>query len=362
LKNLRKQQQEDLIVAYTPGVDASRYDGEVDWKKVYAAGYRFAVIRATVGDYYTDPMFLTNWTNAKKAGLRVSAYHVLVATNYADRQINRLFSVLNGRKADFPYVLDIERKDTSSKAVNAACIQDCVRELAKHDKRRPIFYTAQYYWKDYVTSSPDWGKYDLWVASYSSKPYLPSDWTRWKFWQYSESVKVPGMGSVSDVNYFNGSYDTFIKYCGSTTPTIDPTPTTSNLKAKVIVSVLNMRSGPSTSYKNIGKMVLGNTVNIIDIAGSDTWLQVGPGKWSACYYNGQKYMQTVPGNPFKVKIVVDQLNIRSGPGTNYGAVGQWKNGDTASVSGISGKDAWVEYDLGKWSAFTHGADSYMQLV
>ena len=38
----------------TPGIDVSRYQGEIDWKKVAAAGYKFAVIRATVGDYYTD--------------------------------------------------------------------------------------------------------------------------------------------------------------------------------------------------------------------------------------------------------------------------------------------------------------------
>ena len=346
-------------MTYTPGVDASRYDGEIDWKKVYAAGYRFAVIRATVGDYYTDPRFYTNWDGAKNAGMLVSAYHVIVATNYANTQINRLFSVLDKRKSDFPYIFDIERKDSTNKAVNASCIQDCVHELAKHDSRRPIFYTAQYYWKDNVASSPDWGKYDLWVASYSSKPYLPSDWTTWKFWQYSETGKVPGMGAQADVNNFNGSYADFVKYCG-TQPT--PAVSTTNLHAKVLVSVLNVRSGPSTSYKNVSKMVLGNTVNVINIAGSDTWVQHAAGKWSAAYFNGQQYLDIVPGNPFKAQSKVDQLNIRTGPGTNFAVVGKLKTGDTVNVSGIGGHDAWVEFDLGKWSAFTHGSDSYMQLV
>ena len=347
-------------MTYTPGVDASRYDNEIDWKQVYGAGYRFAVIRATVGDYYTDPRFYTNWDGAKNAGLLVSAYHVIVATNYASNQVNRLFSVLGTRKSDFPYIFDIERKDSTSKAVNAACIQDCVSELAKHDGRRPIFYTAQYFWKDYVASSPDWSKYDLWVASYSSKPYLPSDWTTWKFWQYSETGKVPGMGAAADINNFNGSYDDLVKYCG-TQPTPSTTSTT-NLNAKVAVSVLNTRSGPSTSYKLGTKMVLGNTVNVINIAGSDVWLQQAPGKWSAAYYNGQQYLEMVPNNPFKAQSKVDQLNIRSGPGTSYGSVGKMKTGDSFNVTGIDGKDAWIEFDLGKWAAFTHGTDHYMQLV
>ena len=83
-------------MGYTPGVDVSRYEGVVDWKKVAAAGYRFAIIRATLGRRsYTDPTFNTNWTGAKAAGLLVSAYHVVVATNYANKQIDRFFSALS---------------------------------------------------------------------------------------------------------------------------------------------------------------------------------------------------------------------------------------------------------------------------
>ena len=79
------------MASYTPGIDVSRYEGEIDWKQVAAAGYRFAVIRATVGNYYTDPRLYSNWAAAKEVGLLVSAYHVLVATNYADKQIDWLF-------------------------------------------------------------------------------------------------------------------------------------------------------------------------------------------------------------------------------------------------------------------------------
>jgi GH25 family lysozyme M1 (1,4-beta-N-acetylmuramidase)/uncharacterized protein YraI len=348
-------------VANTPGVDASRYDGEVDWKQVAAAGYRFAVLRATVGDYYTDPRFYTNWQAAKDAGILVSAYHVLVATNYANTQVGRFFLVLGNRKTDFPMIFDIERKDTTNKATYTACVQDCMREVATHDSRKPIIYTAQYFWKDYVNSSPDWGKHDLWVASYASKPSMPQDWTSWRFWQYSDKGKVPGMSGPADVNWFNGSYDDLVKYCGGVSPT--PTPTSaSNLNAKVMVTVLNQRSGPSTSYKNIGKLLMGNTVNIINISGSDTWIQFAPGKWSAGFYSGQQYLEMIPGNPFQVRSKVDQLNIRSGPGTSYGSVGQLKTGDVVNVTGIGGKDAWIQFDLGKWAEMTHGSEYYLQLV
>ena len=39
------------------GIDVSRWQGSINWTKVAAAGYRFVVIRATIGNDYTDPRF-----------------------------------------------------------------------------------------------------------------------------------------------------------------------------------------------------------------------------------------------------------------------------------------------------------------
>ena len=347
-------------MTYTPGVDASRYDNEVDWRKVYAAGYRFAVLRATVGDYYTDPRFYVNWTSAKEAGLLVSAYHVIVATKYADKQIAWFANTMGDRKTDFPIVFDIERKDIDSKKGNAANIRECISNLAKVDSRKPIIYTAKYYWQDYVEASTEWANYDLWVACYSSKPYLPNSWTSWKIWQYAETGKVPGMGAASDVNWFNGSYEDLVNYCGGTAPVVELP--TSNLNAQVVVNKLNIRSGPSTDYQKLGSMAKGTTVNVKNIDGTDTWIQFDSGKWAACKIGSQQYLNPVAGSPFKVRSMVDRLNIRSGPGTSYKSLGKLYTGDEVNVIGISGKDAWIQYDEGKWAAFTHGTQNYLQLA
>jgi hypothetical protein len=92
----------------TPGIDVSRWQGDIQWEKVASAGYRFAVIRATVGETYTDPRFDANWAGARDAGLLVSAYHVLKPEHPADSQVARLFETLGDRRADLPLVLDIE--------------------------------------------------------------------------------------------------------------------------------------------------------------------------------------------------------------------------------------------------------------
>ncbi len=40
-----------------------------------AAGLRFAYVKATEGGDWTDPRFEKNWREARRAGLRVGAYH-----------------------------------------------------------------------------------------------------------------------------------------------------------------------------------------------------------------------------------------------------------------------------------------------
>ena len=150
----------------TPGIDVSRWQGEINWKMVAAAGYRFAIVRATIGNYYTDPRFYVNWDGARAAGLLVSAYHVVIPDRPADSQIGRFFDVLGTSKADLPLVLDFESSHNCSPDEITACARDCLRIVAQRDERRPLVYTARWFWDAQVSDSSEWAGYDLWVASY----------------------------------------------------------------------------------------------------------------------------------------------------------------------------------------------------
>lgn len=196
-----------------PGIDVSRWQGEINWKSVATAGDRFAVIRASVGDQYTDPRFLINWNGAKDAGLLVSAYHVLKPTLSAESQMNHLRNTLGDRKSDLPLVLDIELHDGLAPADVTACIRECLKMVRRIDERKPIIYTAKWFWNNYVLPSSEWSQYDLWVANYDvSAPALPVGWNEWKFWQYSQEGKVPGIGAKTDLNWFAGTYDELLQY------------------------------------------------------------------------------------------------------------------------------------------------------
>jgi hypothetical protein len=61
-----------------------------------------------------------------------------------------------------------------------------------------------------------------------------------------------------------------------------------------------------------------------------------------------------PTTDFMMECIVDNLNIRTGPGTTYGVVGQFHRGDEAALMDIGGTNAWMQIKkgvyAGKWCA------------
>jgi lysozyme len=274
----------------TPGIDVSRWQGEIDWSRVAVAGYRFAVIRATVGNYYTDPRFYVNWEGARDAGLLISAYHVVAPERPAGSQIERFLDVLNGRSADFPLVLDVELSREMGPEGITACITECADLVEREDGRKPIIYTARWFWDNNVIDSLDWSNYDLWVANYGvDSPALPTGWDRWTLWQYSDHGQVPGIDTATDLNWFNGTYDDLLAYV-STESVGDEIPL-AGLQARVTAEKLNVRSGPGMNYGDIGDLHEGDVVNVVSLAGEDIWIQVEPGKWAPFRSRGKRFME-----------------------------------------------------------------------
>ena len=62
------------MALFQNGIDVSRYQGNINWGRVAAAGKQFAIVRVGSGNsggLYVDPYFLQNVNGAKAAGLRV---------------------------------------------------------------------------------------------------------------------------------------------------------------------------------------------------------------------------------------------------------------------------------------------------
>ncbi|MDO4745293.1 MAG: SH3 domain-containing protein [Bacillota bacterium] len=98
-------------------------------------------------------------------------------------------------------------------------------------------------------------------------------------------------------------------------------PTTYNVK--ITASSLNMRTGPSTSYKSKGTLKK-NTVCEIK-AEKNGWGQLtSNGYWVKLSYT--KKVETASSSEYKVKVKAKDLNMRTGPGTSYKRKGYIKPG------------------------------------
>ena len=59
------------------GIDVSRWQGQIDWAKVKAAGIKFAILKCGGSDagFYSDRTFEYNYNEAKRNGIAVGAYY-----------------------------------------------------------------------------------------------------------------------------------------------------------------------------------------------------------------------------------------------------------------------------------------------
>lgn len=70
------------------GIDVSKYQGSIDWKKVRADGITYAIIRVggsnNDGSYSIDPLFEFNYNEARKNDILVGVYWYTFSTKIKD--------------------------------------------------------------------------------------------------------------------------------------------------------------------------------------------------------------------------------------------------------------------------------------
>ncbi len=90
------------------GIDISAHNGYVDFNAVKRAGYSFAMIKATEGATHKDKAFLQNALAARRAGLRVGAYHFFRFDTPGYMQAINLLNSVRGMPLDMPVAIDVE--------------------------------------------------------------------------------------------------------------------------------------------------------------------------------------------------------------------------------------------------------------
>ncbi len=122
-----------------------------------------------------------------------------------------------------------------------------------------------------------------------------------------------------------------------------------------ITANLNARSGPGTNYRIIGGFSPGQTVRVTGLS-SNGWYQTPDGRWFASNYthSAQNYSTSSlgvggGGTPTNQVVTVtgSVVNVRNGPGTNYGLNGRpVYRGERLRV--VNSSNGWYQLPDGGW--------------
>jgi GH25 family lysozyme M1 (1,4-beta-N-acetylmuramidase) len=252
------------------GVDISRwqhpYGKLIDFTKMYSAGIRFAMIKASDTRDEADALalkyLLIDRPAAQAAGIYTGFYHYAVLPNTSDRaaiirdataQAQKVIwrvSAIGGLTArDLPYALDLENNCVRVGS-NGGCAAYASRSsvtlwaetfmeiLTEKLGRKPIFYSYPSFLEGAMNKSSALSKYPLWLAQYSINPFDPINqpglktagcyvhsWTssacqsQWIIWQYSScgiGMRYGVPSSRVDLNVFRGTAQSFIDLTSGT--------------------------------------------------------------------------------------------------------------------------------------------------
>ena len=247
------------------GADISRWqhpnDKPIDFAKMYGAGIRFVMIKASDARDDSDIpslKFLLNDRNAAQAaGIYTGFYHYAYLPNTADpalvirdakaqaqKVIWRLASIGGYNTRDLTYALDLENNCIQINK-SKVCTKYATRSnitlwaetwmamVAEKTGRKPFLYSYSGFLETAMNRSATLRNYPLWMAQYAINPADPiaepgrkisgcyvNSWSTsnctslWQIWQYTSCGIASKYGVPStrlDLNVFRGDTNSFLK-------------------------------------------------------------------------------------------------------------------------------------------------------
>lgn len=189
------------------GIDVSKWQGYIDWKKVKESGVKFAIIRDGYGKKspkQIDKYFRTNINGAKKYGIPCGVYHYSYANSKHDAVAEADFCLENIKpyKLEYPIVFDIE--ENRLKSLGRTKLTDICEAFCERIRSKGYYvsiYTYPDWIRNFLYSRRLFGKYDLWLARHENwQPgYICG------MWQYSSKESIKGIKGNTDcsISYFD---------------------------------------------------------------------------------------------------------------------------------------------------------------
>ena len=212
-------------------LDVSYAQQSINWNNVYAAGYKYAIIRIGHrgygdGNVYADDWYYTNLVNAKAAGIKIGAYFFSEAINESEAEYEANWTadriheweVNTGNKLDLPIFIDFEGDgDGGAKGgrveANIQWKQDGTNilikfcETVKNRGYAAGIYSGIYFLDSYADPTQLTNKvYCLWYPNYNANGLYDNKLLSYNYpvdmWQYTYQESVNGITGNVDASVF----------------------------------------------------------------------------------------------------------------------------------------------------------------
>ena len=195
------------------GIDVSRHSGIIDWEKIKSQKISFVYIKATEGEDYLDPNYVSNVTNAQKSNLLVGAYHFFRFNKPGTTQASNFLSHTGTLTGKLTPALDIEEwgnmPNIKTETQIRIEISNFLLAVQKASGCRMIIYTNINTYNKYIK-----GQFldnPIWICSFNKNRIIPDN-RKWLFWQHAHNGKLEGIKGLVDLNTFNGDVLKWNKY------------------------------------------------------------------------------------------------------------------------------------------------------
>lgn len=186
------------------GIDVSKWQGDIDFKKVKQAGAEFVMIRVggtrgRNGEYFVDEKFKENITNAKKAGLKVGVYFYSYASSTKEAKENAKWVLKQIKKydIDLPIAFDWEEwnnfNEYNLSFFGLTSMAEEFIDTVQKAGYKGMIYSSKTYLENIWLSTD----YDIWLAQYNTKVTYDG---KYKMWQLCQDGKIDGISKNVDID------------------------------------------------------------------------------------------------------------------------------------------------------------------
>ena len=210
------EQREEVVTAFNDvvathkdenteiGIDVSKWQGDIDFKKVKDAGATFVMIRVgsqqgVDGEYILDPYFKQNIENALANDLKVGVYFYSYANSKkeARKQATWVLDQIKDYELTLPIAFDWECYNSFNQMELSLFGLNEVAESFLEKVEDKGYDGMLYGSKNYLNSIWKYHDYDVWLAHYTDQTDYDSHYV---MWQLCQDGRIDGINTAVDIN------------------------------------------------------------------------------------------------------------------------------------------------------------------